>query len=485
MASRLSFRGTKVVATLGPASASSKIIEDLLEAGVDAVRLNFSHGDHASHARTIRRVRKASRRNRTPVVIIQDLQGPRFRISYLPEDKLEVRVGDRVRIAAVPPGVEGPARAGRGNDAEAIAIQPLISFRRMKVGQSVLVGDEGITLVILSVKAGWLSGRVVRGGKLRLKQGVNFPQAGAALSALGEKDLKDIKFGIAHGVDYVALSFVRSAQDVLDLRRRLRGTEIGVISKIETQEAIRGIDDIIDASDAILVARGDLAREVSMSQVPVLQKFLIERCNRKAKPVITATQMLESMMTNPQPTRAEATDVANAVLDGSDALMLSGETAAGKYPVEAVRMMVSIICDTEKAHEFEWIRQRPPLEPEHQIDETIAYLAADAARTLGASAIITFSVSGRTALRVAKFRPTVPVFAVTTSAATRMKLGISHGTIAERIDEVGDTDSMIASAVAAAAQKRRIVKKGDIVVITAGVPPYIRGKTNLLKIEVV
>jgi pyruvate kinase len=335
------------------------------------------------------------------------------------------------------------------------------------------------------VKASGISGRVVRAGKLRLKQGVNFPQAGAALSALGVKDLKDIKFGIAHGVDYVALSFVRSAQDVLDLRRRLRGTEIGVISKIETQEAIRGIDEIIEASDAILVARGDLAREVSMSQVPVLQKFLIERCNRKAKPVITATQMLESMMANPQPTRAEATDVANAVLDGSDALMLSGETAAGKYPVEAVRMMASIICDTEKAHEFEWIRQRPRLEPEHEIDDTIAYLAADAARTLGASAIITFTVSGRTALRVAKFRPTVPVLAVTPSAATRMKLGISHGTIAERIDEVGDTDSMMAAAVAAAAEKCRIVKKGDTVVVTAGVPPYIRGKTNLLKIEVV
>lgn len=471
MAVRFSFRRTKIVATLGPASASPQVIKDLLAGGVDAVRLNFSHGDHASHARTIRLVRAASRSRPSPAVIIQDLQGPRFRILSLPEGLKEVRAGGRVRLSGK-------------RDPGAIAIQPQVSFRGMKPGQNVIIGDEGIALVIVSVSSGRLACKVMRGGSLRLKQGVNFPQAGAALPALGDKDIKDIRFGIAHKVDYVALSFVRSAGDVLEVKRRLRGTEIGVISKIETQEAIRGIDQIIDASDAILVARGDLAREFSMSQVPVLQKFLIERCNHKAKPVITATQMLESMIVNPQPTRAEASDVANAVLDGSDALMLSGETAAGKYPVEAVRMMASIIEETEKAHEFEWIRQRPPVQPEHQIDETIAYLAADAARTLGASAIITFSVSGQTALRVAKFRPTVPVLAVTPSPATRMKLVISYGTVAERIDEVGDTDGMITAATAAA-RRLGIVKKGDTVVITAGVPPYIRGKTNLLKIEVV
>jgi pyruvate kinase len=474
MASRLSFRRTKIVATLGPASASLETISKLLAEGADAFRLNFSHGDYSTHSKLISNIRRASARLSKPVTIIQDIQGPRFRIGSLPEGTFQLKGGATVRVSS------GEGVAG------ALPVLPAIAFTGMKAGQNIIIGDEGMVLTIRSVRRNLLTCRVVRGGVVRTKQGANFPHAGSVLPPLTEKDIRDIKFGVSKGVDYVALSFVRSARDIAQLRRRLRGTEIGVIAKIETQQAMREIDEIIEACDAILVARGDLAREMSISQVPVLQKFLIERCNHGAKPVITATQMLESMITSPQPTRAEASDVANAVLDGSDALMLSGETASGKYPVDAVAMMAAIIAETEKAHEFEWIRQRPGLEPEHQIDEMIAYLAVGAARTLGAAAIITFTVSGRTALRVGKFRPALPIFAVTPSRATAMKLGIAYGTLCGRVREVGDTDSMISAAIgAAAAEKSGIVKKGDTVVVTAGVPPYIRGKTNLLKLEVV
>ncbi|MFZ1947738.1 MAG: pyruvate kinase, partial [bacterium] len=385
----------------------------------------------------------------------------------------------RSRSAARSPNSRGEAGAR-----EAIPIQPALSFAGFRAGQRVIIGDQGLTLKAVSVGRNALVCRVMRGGEVTSGRPVNFPHAGAILPSLTRKDLADLRFGVSRGVGYVALSFVRSARDVLSLRRRLRGTAIGVISKIETQEAIRNIAEVIDASDAILVARGDLAKEVSISQIPALQKFIIERCNHQAKPVITATQMLESMVVNPEPTRAEASDVANAVLDGSDALMLSGETATGRHPVEAVRVMDSVIRNIERARHYHWIGQRPRLEPEHQIDEMIAYLAVAAAESLGAAAIITFTRSGTTALRVAKFRPTVPIFAVTSSRATAGRLAISYGTRCEYVKPVADTDSMIAAAVSAAL-RLGIVRKGDLVAVTAGVPPNVRGKTNLLKLEVV
>ena len=463
------------------------MIRELIEAGTDVVRLNFSHGDHTSHARLIRRVRAAARAAGRPVSIIQDLQGPRFRIGPLSAEIIDLRTGARITISArsrargnVPGKSNGPDVSGKSS----ISIEPAVDFTGMRAGQAVLIGDEGIELKIASVRGDLLSCRVVRGGRIRSREGVNFPHAGAVLPSLMSKDIADLKFGVAQGVDFVALSFVRSARDMKALRRRLGDSGIPVIAKIETEEAIRNIAGIIDASDAIMVGRGDLAKEVSMSQIPVLQKFLIERCNEKAKPVITATQMLESMMASPEPTRAEATDVANAVLDGSDALMLSGETAAGRYPAEAVRMMDSLVRYTERAHDFEWIRQRPAPEPEREIDEMIAYLAAGAARSLGATAIITFTTSGRTALRVAKFRPSIPIVAVTPSRRTKMMLVLSYGTVCLEAGKVENTDRMIAGAIAAA-KRQGIVRKGDTVAVTAGVPTYVRGKTNLLKLEVV
>jgi pyruvate kinase len=468
---RTRFRCAKIVCTLGPASSSLKTIRALVNAGADAIRLNFSHGDHDTHDALIRKVRKVSEDKGRPIPIILDLQGPRFRVGKLKNGHMDLRRGMKVAVA------------GKGSDENVIPVVPSYSFRGVKPGHRITIGDLGTSLRVTGVGRGRLECRVVRGGTIQSGKGVGFPQSKAGLPSLTKKDLRDARFGISRGVPFIALSFVRDADDVLALRRVIGKKPIGIVSKIETREAVAAIDDIIDASDAILVARGDLAAEVSISRLPIAQKLLIEKCNRKAKPVITATQMLESMMVNPQPTRAEASDVANAVLDGSDALMLSGETAVGKYPVDAVRTMASLICKTERAHLDEGIRRHAPLEPESHVDEMIAYLAADAAHRLGAAAIITSTRSGITALRVAKFRPDVPILAVTPSEDTRMRLALSHGILCDEIEEAEGTDEMISLAIKAA-RERGIAKKGDLVVVTAGVPPWISGQTNLLKLEV-
>lgn len=470
MVSDLLSRRTKIVCTLGPASSSLRIIGSMLDAGMDAVRLNFSHGDHASHTELVKRIRNAVRRSGRHVPIIQDLQGPRFRVAGLKLGYVDLKRGMEVSLTT--------GKGARGD----IHIRPEVLFRDVKAGHRVSLGDLGIRLRVKSVAKGRLLCRVVKGGTLHQGKGVAFPDSKGSLPSLTKKDIRDLRLGKSLGVTFVALSFVRTASDVEELRRKIHGHEIGIISKIETREALKNIKAIIDASDAILVARGDLASEVSISRVPLVQKTLIEQCNRKAKPVITATQMLESMISNAQPTRAEASDVANAVLDGSDALMLSGETAIGASPVETTRMMASIIKRTEAARLDSYVRRKTLLKPEPEIDETIAYLAVNAAANLGARAIITFTMTGSTALRVAKFRPDVPIFAVTPSESTRLRLAISHGTVCGDIKRTRGTDAMIEAAIESA-RSEGIVRKGDTVVVTAGVPPLTEGKTNLLKIE--
>jgi pyruvate kinase len=446
------------------------MMRSLIRAGADAIRLNFSHGDHETHEALIRNIRAVTGDKGRPIPIIQDLQGPRFRVGKIKGGHIALKRGMTVTL--------GP-RAGAGID---IPVSPRYSFGCVRVGHRITIGELGASLRAESVARGKIRCKVVKGGTVSSGKGVSFPESSSGFPALTVKDVRDLKFGISKGVDFIALSFVRAASDVINLRKRIGGRGIGIIAKIETNEAVKAIDAIIENSDGILVARGDLASEVSISKVPIVQKLLIEKCNRSAKPVITATQMLESMMTNAQPTRAEASDVANAVLDGSDAVMLSGETAIGEFPVEAVRTMASIARRTERAHREEWIRVREPFEPGPGKDENIAYLAASAAERLGATAIITSTMSGSTALRVAKFRPDVPILAVTPSSETRMKLALSHGVICEEIRQAKSTDEMIRLAIAAA-RGRGIVKKGDLVIVTAGVPPWITGKTNLLKLE--
>jgi pyruvate kinase len=464
-------RRTKIVCTLGPASSSRKTIEAMIDAGMDAVRLNFSHGDHESHRELIQRVRIAARRTDRAIPVIQDLQGPRFRVADLPDGYLDLKRGQTVTV--------GP-RSRR----PVIPVRPRFSFRGVETGHRIAVGDLGVGLRVVEREGTLLKCRVTRGGTIHSGKGVGFPDSASALPALTRKDMEDVEFGLKMGVDFVALSFVRSAADVERLRKRLGEGGPPVISKIETRQAVKDIDDIISASDAVLVTRGDLASGVSISRLPLVQKILVDKSNHRARPVIMATQMLESMISNPQPTRAEASDVANAVLDGSDALMLSGETAIGRYPAETVKMMASIIRRTERGHARGEIRGRRPLEPVPEVDETIAYLASDAARRLGASAIITSTMSGSTALRVVKFRPEVPVFAVTPSERTRMALGISYGVFCARVRHSRNTDEMIQGAIEEA-RKRGVVKEGETVVVTAGVPPWETGQTNLLKLETV
>ncbi len=473
MATGIVLRRTKILCTLGPASSSRKTIRALVDAGMDAARLNFSHGTHASHENLIKTVRKVAASRKKHIPIIQDLQGPRFRVAGLKDGYLVLKRGDRVTIG------KGKGRTGQVS----IPIRPAYPVKSVKAGQRVVIGDLGIGLRVTSISAGSIRCRVTRGGTVHPGKGVSFPDSKSGLPALTAKDRRDLRFGISKGVTYIALSFVRSVEDLRVLRRLIGSHDIGIISKIETGEALKDIDAIIEESDAILIARGDLATEISISRVPLVQKMLIDKCRRKAKPVITATQMLESMISNPQPTRAEASDVANAVLDGTDVVMLSGETTIGNYPVEAVRTMATIVKRTEAASFRQGLGSRD-LEPEPEVGETIAYLAVRAAGSLGAKAIITFTVSGSTALRVSKFRPEVPIFAVTPVEATRLRLALSCGVFSRHTDRAKSTDHLLRSALSAARQSG-LVKKGDIIVITAGVPPLKPGNTNLLKVEVV
>lgn len=463
-------RKTKIVCTLGPSTASLKAIRALIKGGCDVIRLNFSHGDHESHGEAIAGVRRVADELGRCVPIIQDLQGPRFRVGALPGHQMDLKRGMVVKVANAPGG------------GDVIPVNPPYTFEGVRRGDRVTFGDYGISLKVISAGSGSLKCKVTRGGTIYDRTSVNFPSSSARFPTLTRKDMADLKFGIASGVDLIALSFVRGPADVLALRKRLGKTGIGIVSKIETRQALENIDEIIEKSDAVLVARGDLAKEVSISEVPVVQKVLIEKCNRGAKPVITATQMLESMVHNPQPTRAEATDVANAVFDGSDALMLSGETAIGDHPVEAVKVMNGLIRRAEVAHEREGIRRKSPIEPEPQVDEMIAALAVEAAAKLGARAIVTFTMSGSTALRVAKFRPEVPILAITPVRQTRMKLGLSYGTQCEMVGETKSIDRIVAKAVDMG-RRRGSLRKGDLIVVTAGMPPWVSGKTNMLKVE--
>jgi pyruvate kinase len=467
-------RKTKIVATLGPATASLKMIRAVIRGGADVIRLNFSHGDHKSHARALAGVRRMADELGRCIPVIQDLQGPRFRVGALEGHQMDLKRGMAVSVSNAPSGAPGGAGV--------IPVTPRYSFEGVRRGEHITFGDYGVSMKVASVGKGGIECRVTRGGTIYDRTSVNFPSSSARFPTLTRKDLADLKFGVASGVDLVALSFVRAPSDVINLRKRLKGTGIGIVSKIETRQAMQSIDGIIEHSDAVLVARGDLAKEITITEVPVAQKVLIEKCISAAKPVITATQMLESMVHNPEPTRAEATDVANAVFDGSDALMLSGETAIGDHPVAAVKMMAALIRTAENALSMKGVRGKRPVEPKREVDEMIAALAVEAADNLGARAIVTFTMSGSTALRVAKFRPEVPIFAVTPVRQTRMKLGLSYGTMCEEVAESRDIDIIVAKAIDMG-RRGGFLKKGDLIVVTAGMPPWVSGKTNMLKVE--
>ncbi len=468
-------RRTKIVCTIGPATGSAEGILRLAEAGMDVARLNFSYGDHDFYGQVIERVRAASAQLGKPIAILQDLAGPKIRIGELPGGEMVLKPGDEVVLSAMPSPTPG-----------AIPLPVPELPRALGVGHRVLLNDGRTELRVISTAEFEIRCQVTVGGVLRSHQGVNVPEAALPVRAVTEKDLDDLEFGVKHGVDWVAMSFVRNAADMDPIRDRMgeRGLMAGLMAKIEKHEALDHLDSIISHADAVMVARGDLGIEVPLDQVPIIQKEVIRRCNKAGKPVVTATQMLESMITNPRPTRAEVSDIANAVLDGTDAVMLSGETAAGNYPQEAVAVMARVALRAEAAFDYEGrLAQSMHWECE-TISDAIAQATCGLAQDLGARAIITPTSTGHTAEMVAMHRPRVPIVAITENEATQRRLALVWGVYPVRAPRGRNTDEVMRSALSQA-QEAGFVEAGDRVIVTAGVPSGIPGRTNLIKVEVV
>ncbi len=470
-------RRAKMIATLGPASASEETIRALIQAGVDAFRLNFSHGRPEEHLENLRHVRRISEELGRPVAVLQDLAGPKVRTGSLEGGFLALREGQEVLLSGLP-------------DAKGPGLIPLNypDLDQVPPGSRILLDDGRLELRALSVEGKNLRCRVVHGGILGEHKGVNFPDLSLPLPALTEKDRADLAVGLAAGVDYVAVSFVRRAEDLREVRRLI--AEEGqvappLIAKIEKPQALEDLPAILEESEGVMVARGDLGVELPPERVPILQKEIIEQANEKGRLVIVATQMLESMLHEPRPTRAEASDVANAVIDGADALMLSGETAVGKYPVEAVQMMARIVEEAERSGRHGDVGGRPSvrhLAPTHA--HAISHAAREIARDMALKAIVAFTRSGFTARLISKDRPAVPILAATPSEAVRRRLSLFWGVTPVLCPFVEDTDSMI-EAVERELVARGYLQPGDPVLILGGMPVTTRGPTNFLKIHIV
>ena len=468
-------RRTKIVCTIGPAS-TGEIFPELVAAGLNVARLNFSHGTKDEHQARIDLIRSASRESGTPVAILQDLAGPKIRIGDISPEPVELVPGQNFFLTTRP--LVGNEKGCSVNTPEVIAVAP--------VGATVLLADGALELEVLEESADTLTCRVVVGGPLSSHKGLNLPGVSLPISALTAKDREDLDFGLAHGVDLVALSFVRTAADVRELKEIIagRGLDTPVIAKIEKPEAVDRIKEILEVADGIMVARGDLGVEIPLKQVPMVQKFLIAEANRVGKPVITATQMLASMVNNPRPTRAEVTDVANAILDGTDAVMLSEETAVGHYPVEAVRFLDGIARTTEAKFPFDaWLHHSSKVLSD-AISDAISFAACELARDLDAKAILASTASGTTARLLSRFRPAEPIIAVTTREDTKRRLCLVWGVLPLLIEGLTSVDEML-DAVKTEAVERGYLSKGDRLVITAGTTLGTRGATNLIKADFV
>jgi pyruvate kinase len=471
-----SSKRTKIVCTLGPSSNTVEGIEGLLRAGMNVVRINFSHGSHEDHKKTIGYVRQVASKYKYSIPILMDLQGPKIRVGQMKDGGQIIKEGAIVKITTE--DVVG--------DSEIIPIDYENLNDDATEGNQILIDDGLMELKVIKKGDGYLMAKVVVGGLLKSRKGVNLPDVKISMSSLTEKDIADLEFGLDVGVDFVAMSFVRSARDVQDVvsRVRAKNSNAGVIAKIEKPEAVDVIDEIIEEADGIMVARGDLGIEIPSEQVPLVQKKIIERCRIAGKPVITATQMLDSMIINPRATRAESSDVANAVVDGTDAVMLSGETAAGKYPVEAVKTMAKIIRSVEENSDaiYYSLKYKKPDWKEKQVIESLAYSCVTLAENVDAKAISTITHSGNTAKRIAKFRPRVPIIAFTESQIVRRQLNLVWGVQSVRLDEIFDTD-MSVKMMEDYLVKHGMVNKGDRIIIATGMPLAKRGRTNMIKVS--
>jgi len=469
------FRRTKIVATVGPACDSEQGLEALLEAGVNVFRLNFSHGDHDTKEEVIRRIREISERQQRSVAILGDLQGPKIRTGLMHGGGMRLTAGSDVTVTTH--GVLGQG------DVIPTIYQGLPGD--VVPGDRILLDDGLMELKVLGVEGQDVHCKVITGGLLKDRKGINLPGAKVSAPALTEKDRQDLHFCMQQELDYVALSFVRHPSDVRELKDILEqhGSDIRVIAKIEKPEGVENFPMILEESDGIMVARGDLGVEINPEKVPLIQKRIIRLCNEAGKPVITATQMLESMVHNPRPTRAETSDVANAILDGTDAIMLSAETASGDYPVEAVSMMVQVARDVESDPQLKAQFFSPVVDhDEHCLAEVIADAACRVAESTHAAAVVAFTQTGSTAALVSKYRPARPIIAVTISEKVRRRLALYAGVHSLRVTIEGDTEAQIRK-VDESVVGAGWLAKDDLIVITMGSPLSVAGTTNLLKVH--
>lgn len=469
-------RRTKIVCTIGPASETPEAVRGLLTAGMDVARLNFSHGSHAEHKRRINTLRAVAQEMGRPLGIMLDNRGPEIRLGTFRGGRIRLEEGDTFTLTT---------EQVTGDRTRAYVTYSGLP-RDVQPGQTILLADGAIALEVQEPRDKDVVCRVKNGGELTDRKKVNLPGSTVSLPALSEQDIADLVFGIENGVDFIAASFIRKAEDVLEIRRVLEEKEadIPIIAKIESREGVANIDAILRVADGVMVARGDLGVEIPAEEVPLLQKLIIKKANRLGKPVITATQMLESMVESPRPTRAEASDVANAILDGSDAVMLSEETATGRHPVEAVATMARIAERTETALPHAEMLGRRGLEGNVSVTDAISYATCSAASALKAAAIVVSTSSGYTARMVARYRPAAPIIAITPSDAVVRRLLLVWGVVPEWAAATANTDEMIDRAVDTALN-RGYIRQGDLVVITAGVPAGVAGTTNLIKVQVV
>jgi pyruvate kinase len=470
----MDFRHSKIVCTIGPATRSPRMIDRLFAAGMDVARLNFSHGSQEEHARTFALIRAASGKHQKPLAILADLQGPKIRTGALAGGgPVILRTGQQFVITT----------AKVLGDSTRVSTTFLALPREVRRGDRILLSDGLIELRVEQVRDRQVICQVVNGGALGEHKGINLPGLKLRVPALTPKDRADLAFALKHGANYIAVSFVRRPEDVLLAKQLIRQArkDTPVIAKLEKPQAIENLDAILSAADGVMVARGDLGVEMNPERVPVVQKAIIARARELRRPVITATQMLESMTENPRPTRAEASDVANAIFDGSDAVMLSAETATGKYPVEAVSMMARII---EEAEASIGAFPRPAQQEQLKVPGTVAELVCHASRELHMKLIAVFTHSGFTARLVSRYRPLLPIVAFSPEQETRRRLALIWGVYPRNIQDVRKVDGL-----AGVAEKRlleeRLVRKGDVIAIVAGTPMGIRGTTNFMKFHII
>ncbi|NLP27588.1 MAG: pyruvate kinase [Clostridia bacterium] len=470
-------RMTKIICTLGPAVDDDKLLEQLILEGMDVARMNFSHGNHEEQKLRVERVKRIREKVGKPVPLLMDTKGPEIRMGKFENGEITLKEGNGFVLVN---------EDIMGNE-ERASVSHKELYKDVNMGTRVLINDGLVALEVVKVEGKDIHCRVLNGGIVSNNKGVNIPETDTHLPSLTEQDIKDIEFAVKNEFDFIACSFVRKATDVNEVRKvlkRLGGEDIKIIAKIENREGVNNFDEILQVSDGIMVARGDLGVEIPSEEVPIVQKMIINKCYKNGKPVITATQMLDSMIKNPRPTRAESSDVANAVYDGTSALMLSGESAAGKYPIESVKTMAKIAVKAEQAINYAKMLSTMQFDMMDNITNAISYATCSIAQQLNVTAIICVTHSGETARMISRFRPFCPIIAPTDNERVQRQMHLSWGVIPCLVEPLTSVEEMFEEGVKQA-QKLGVVKDGDVVVITAGVPGGMSGTTNLLKVHTV